>query len=524
VVIAPAPETLSFGEAVVVQTLAGLVARSSPGPGRRELVWIERPGSPSYDEWFRRCRARLEFEVVSGKHDVWGLVRRFVKSGILEGYVLYRKDPSRRGPYEGTPEDVSLNIATSLCSVLPVVAVEASLEEKAKRAGLVMRGDARDQDARWLLKRYGAAFSKIVLGSIDPLTPIARDAAVANRALVSRGPLSFARLDPGAAVLGWGFGDEAGFTRRATVRGAFQTATNWCFNLPVLSAGDTGLGYRVKDRKEAPARSAGREDPDTRYVAFLLSDGDNVQWAMSGYLRGESGRHYWGSPDRGRIPFGWGLPVVDLLQLCPYALDYVAETATSRDDLVLYGAGGYYYPDLFASERKERRVLARHARRTCKYMQAAHIDKMALIAMDWDGDAARSAYRVYAREMPGLEAVFAMQYYPYSAGRGRVLRIGRDKGPDLLVISPRFSLWANRRDTDRAGTPEKIAAEIDRWAARPARSPEDRVALIIVHAWSWFEEGGVKARGYRPAFWCARRLEGKVRVCTPAELVDRLKK
>lgn len=50
----------------------------------------------------------------------------------------------------------------------------------------------------------------------------------------------------------------------------------------------------------------------TRYVAFAMGDGDNLQWVTGGFIGGSG---WWAAPERGCIPFGWGLPLSSLMQV-----------------------------------------------------------------------------------------------------------------------------------------------------------------------------------------------------------------
>ena len=85
----------------------------------------------------------------------------------------------------------------------------------------------------------------------------------------------------------------------------------------MLSSGATGLDYPFKPFAPPADASAAPAAADTRYVAFVMSDGDNVQWLMLNFCKGQDAKQYWACPDRGRMPFGWTLPAMDLLQLCP---------------------------------------------------------------------------------------------------------------------------------------------------------------------------------------------------------------
>jgi len=532
----PAPDRLlqldwrqcrGFDEQVLGQTLSGVAAAAAREAGAGDLVWIDLVGSPSYGEWKQRLVTRLKLtpEAPVGP---WELLARLRASGVVKGYVLYQPEGGDRAVYEGVPADESLNVATSLCAPLRAVALSPELAKRADGLGMGCLADARGKDAAWLLADWGDKLSRGVLGLQDPRTPIMRDAAVAMGALTLHGgaqqAAAMARVTPGSPVLGWGFGGEDTFTGAASRHGLFITATNWCWNLPATGCGETGLAAPLPRLNQAPSPVA--DDGRQRYVSFILSDGDNVQWAMGNYLHHPD---YWACPERGRMPYGWGLPAVDLAQLCPMALDYVAETRKAGDDFVLYGAGGYYYPDQFASLRNDPLALARHAGRLNPYLARLGISTMALIGMDWDSDASRAAYSAYAAQMPALRAIWALQYAPYSAGGGQVLWTKRPDGSELPVVSARGELWAHRGNYARAGSPEKVAALLNEWARQPVTKPEDRFGWVVVHAWSPFwrespqerrEDGG--DRGYRPALWCAERLDPSLKVVGPEELAARL--
>mgnify|MGYP005853072339 FL=1 len=543
IVLSESHNRLEFGEHLLLQTLSGLVAHRARTRGAKELIWIG-IDSPSYDEWRRRfleysgacCDPRI--------YTVWELVDRYRDTGLVKGYILCRKDPADRALYEGVPADWSVNAATALCPLLSGVAVEEELEERARASGLRMLVDVRDKDEAWLWGNYGRRFSRRVLARQDPKSAVMCQEVVAFQAgLSSRCDALYDRalgaMRPGSPVLGWGFGLENEQTGPSSRYGLLQTATNWCINLPLLSSGKTGLRYPF--RPFALPATTGPEDSGARYVSFVLSDGDNVQWLMLNFCRGDEAYQYWGSPDRGRMPFGWTIPAMDLLQLCPYALDYLRDTATPNDDFVLAG-GGYYYPDEFGAARPKADALVLHARRLAKYMQRCGLTLLMVNCQEWDSPGALDAYAVYAREIPFLEGILVVQYAPYTAGGGAVRWVTRRDGCRIPVITARHAIWSNRHGVEREGSPGRVADDLGRWASEPCRSSEDRFAWTVVHAWSWFRHVAPAvdaaeeevpqqsyarsddiARGYRPALWCSERLPSNVHVVTPRELVARLR-
>lgn len=539
IVISESHNQISFPEGLLLNSLSGLVARACSAGKTNEMVWISLSNGPSYDEWQARFLKYTGAAKVEGAMKVWDLVERY--KPLLKGYVLCRADTAQRPLYEGKPASTSVNVATALSSVLEGVVIEESLEEQAKAHGLELLLDARDKDEQWLWDNYDARFSRGVLGRQDPKSFVNRDAIVAMQAMVAGRvddvyERALSVLRPGSPMLGWGIGLEDAQTGPCSRHACFQTATNWCVNLPLLSSGKTGMDYPVQPFPK-PADAALTPDDNTRYVSFILSDGDNVQWLMLNFCKGEEAAQFWACPDRGKMPFGWTIPAADLLQLCPYTLDYLRETATSHDNFVLLG-GGYYYPDWFGQEYDNpREMLAAQARRTALYMSKCGLTTLLVNVQDWDSKEAVAAYETYADEIPALDALFVIQYAPYTGGAGEIRWMNRKMGRSLPVISCRNALWCGRGSDPREGTPSRVAKMLNEWAARPITKPEDRFAWVIIHAWSWFKQGNAPAdeevdqnapvqpgvaRGYRPALWCTERLDSRIKLVTPTTLATML--
>jgi len=69
-------------------------------------------------------------------------------------------------------------------------------------------------------------------------------------------------------------------------------------------------------------------------VAFVMSDGDNIQWLQGGWRSDE----WYGSPDRGAVPIGWTFaPAME--SLAPVILDWAKSNATANDTFVAGPSG-----------------------------------------------------------------------------------------------------------------------------------------------------------------------------------------
>lgn len=436
----------SFEMAVVLQTLAGLVARQALQARSREMIWVP-PPQTAYRHWLKMLLAHTGARL-DGNHSIWELVERYRARGVVKGYVLYRFERSSRPVNEITPEmDISLNVATSLCSVLNAVAVDESLQQEAEARGLRLLADA-SMSSEYIGKTFPAA------------------------KLRSRHPPSLWELD-------------------------------W------------------------------RED--VHYVAFIMSDGDNVSWLMGNFIE-DAERAWWSNPHRGKFPIGWSFCYTDLAQVCPYALQHLYETATPKDDLVLMG-GGYYYPDRFGVKRSEPLKLLRlHAERVGAYMRMGRLRTLLFNTQRWDSPEAVRAYRLFAQTAPNLLGIFAIQYYPYPAGKGKVIWVDNEQGDQIPVVSARYAIWSNVR-RENEGTPSMVARWLNSQPVRGQGNVEERFSWVTVHCWSWFRkrteseppeaedidqakdtQPGVE-RGLSPVKWCVEQLAPHVQVVTPSNLL-----
>jgi len=533
---------------MLVQSVSGLAAQAVNEGKGDELVWLSGL-SVDMEEWGRRFRADHPSVVIRSTLAPWELVERYQKRGLIKGYLLYRFDRSKADiPGKLRPGmDLSVNIATSLAGILGGVLVDESLEADAKAHGLTLLLDVRTKTQQWCFDTYQGQFTRQMLLAMDPKMAEPRDYAIAHRAFAIFGhdePLTsaLAWLDSPAPILGWIGGDEFAATRMATIYGNFQTATSRCPNLPVLMAGAS----------EAPAPKVPQLDPkridwkDTRStVSFFTSDGDNVLFLSSGFFH--SNAYFWNSPLRGKMPFNWSAPLAHLVQLAPQVIEYAVDTRTPNDWLVEWH-GGYYYPDLFASERPNRwEILGTQARRTWAMMRRSGAAMIAFNVRHYDSPDAMKAYATIIGQTDGLLAVLAFQYSPYNVGAGKVFWFRDARGIEIPVITLRYQVWWNLNHRVNTGTPAKVAREIRESVANGAPDELPRNDWAMGNVWAYFKPtagndenaenlvpkkelppgmsyerlGGV--RGYAPLAWCADRLPDTIRIVPASEMAWRVR-
>ncbi len=526
----------------MVQSVAGLAAKSVNEGRGHEMVWVA-TDTVDMQDWLDRFLKRHPEVELRGTVGLWDLVDRYAKTGVIQGYILYRADCSKGEINQHRRDmDCSINVATSLAGLLNGITVDEGLEAAAQAHGLKMLVDARDKTQAWCFDTYQGQLNRRMLCTQDPRKPNVRDLAIAQKALTVYGngkPITeiMKWLEPLSPILGWNGGDEFDTTALSSDFGHIQTATDWCNNLPVLMAGTEAA--RSPQARSFDPRAIDWNDSRSA-VSFVCSDGDNVQWWEGNFFRSAEGKSYWGAPERGKIPFGWSCCFAHLAQLCPEIIGYAAATQSANDSFIEWG-GGYYFPDRFGAKRTNRwDLLAEHSWRTWAIMKTNNTRIIGFNVAKFDSPDALKAYATIAGQTDGLLGILVFQYDQYEAGAGKVFWVKDRNGVEIPVVSARYSIWNHLNNRPRAGTPAKVAREIRQSVERTPMTGQPRYDWVIAHAWSWFEKspgldetaedapqdnagsrGGV--RGYAPATWCAERLPSSIRTVLPEELLWRIR-
>lgn len=113
-------------------------------------------------------------------------------------------------------------------------------------------------------------------------------------------------------------------------------------NLSVFS------GVTKAELKQKPQAPTPRLDPSKVYIAFTMSDGDNLS-TWPGYFRG-----YFEDPLHGTIPIGWGMTPA-LIEVAPTMAQWYYDRATPNDEFICDVSGiGYIYPPDWATALRDR--------------------------------------------------------------------------------------------------------------------------------------------------------------------------
>jgi hypothetical protein len=226
------------------------------------------------------------------------------------------------------------------------------------------------------LREYATALGAAVIW-LDP--SIADESQLLNNFLSS--------MPAGSNYMGW-WPDEAPGVERASTYGITTIASDFATNLTMHS----GMP-RTVNTKPIPPKPVLQ---NKIYVAFILSDGDNLQYVE--HLM----RKLWNNPDRGAVPMGWTLSPA-MLDAMPGALNYYWQTSTDNDNLISGPSGyGYTYPNSWPSQD----LLNQFVAKTEDYNQRAGL-RVITIWNTITGGINQNVGQAFASHAPSLLGVTA---------------------------------------------------------------------------------------------------------------------
>lgn len=480
VIVCTLPRDLS--ERMMLESLSGLAAQGVNNGVFNEMIWIS-SGDSVYEKLYERTK-----QIVGIRHEremeLWQLLDYLHHKQIVKGYVLYRADTSIGHDYSDRLDmDFSSNVATVYGAVLGGVLIDENLQQQAIDAGLPLLKDCRGITPQQCFDDNRSRLNNISALCVDPRVENCRDFAIAHKTMVYYGTGQFTEqvlewVQPLSPIVGWNCGGEDNHTGPVSRWGLFNTASNWCRNLPFLSSA-RGKVQLVKASEMSP-ENIDFTDSST-FHSFVMSDGDNMQWSMGRFTQSEL---YYGNPNRGLI--SWTTCPINLSLISPFTWNDIATGQNGVSSLIEYG-GGYQYADQFAVNRPNREVLlTQFARRINLHMKQMGITVFGFICMDVRSAAAMEAYRIYAREIENLTGMMAVQYYPYELG-GEIIWVDSARDADIPVVTARYSVWNSiSYARPNAGSPEYVASLINRDALRTPADEDGKLAWTVAHVWSEF--------------------------------------
>jgi hypothetical protein len=522
----------------MLHSLAGLAAKSVREGSGDAMLWLDYNGADSYSPALLTDYLAASGAADQGVKTAWQLVDLFKQAGLVSGYIIYNFETGTRGIYADGALDESVNVATSMASILNAIIIQPGQVATAQAHGLTQLLDARGQTEQWVWQNYGTQFNQMAVLVQDPKLPNLRELAIGLKVFCLFGvdalaSTVYAAMPANTPILGWNQGDEYVQTALATQWGHWNDANNLSNNLPVLSSLVPDADLPVGDL-DLNARS--RVDvtrlvweTDVHYTAMILSDGDSFN--LNVYFLNDPERMFYQHRNRGQFPFGWGTASASLYQLAPSVLRLLGQQATANDSHLLVG-GGYYYPERYGSSRADAPLTA-HLDDIAAYMSAMNQRMFWSVYApgNWNSAQAATARTAVAQHLPFLDGAFAIDYTQYSLGQGQIFWNDNGSGVEIPTLMARHSIWNNVADAGD-GTPLEVADSVNNSAHTGAPNDATYFDWILVHAWSFFQNGqdipqtGVSAdiaagieRAYGSASWCAARLADHVRLVKPDELL-----
>lgn len=469
-------ETDNWEEDMLLESLSGLAAQAVNTGRFDKMVWKE-VDNTSYKRIFEHSVNALSIKNIE-KMNVWDLLKYLKKKKIVKGYVLFNREKERNKIIS----DYSSNVATVYSSLLSGVLIEESLEKKAISLGLKKLKDARTETMEECFSKNKARLSNSSALSVHPSVANMRDYAIAHKLMLFADERELAEdvlewVRPLSPILGWGCGDEFDATSIISEYGHYNTASDWCVNLPFISA----AAPYIELEKANEIKLEEIDFTDTSYVhSFVMSDGDNMQWTIGAFVDNPV---YAGNSKVKETGVSWTLCPINLSVISPVSWNEIVRKQGEKNSIIEYG-GGYQYPDLFAIRRENRKELIREfARRINVHLKKMNIKIFGALFRNVESKEAQEAMQIYAEELEGITGMIAIQYFPYELGK-KVFWYKNKQGNDIPMLTADFSLWNEvNKNRPNCGTPEYVSSLINR---EMLSDSDSNYSWTIVHAWSDF--------------------------------------
>lgn len=326
---------MTKAEQTMIATLQGLIASKTDN-----AIYILSSSEPDYEIWLKDLKSchKIKYKMID---DSWELINKFKK--FITGYVLYS---SSKPP--------SINNACTMASLKDSIAIDESIEWILNKHGINnLIKDCRDTDKYWAFDNLwdcGLNHSTVIELSPDKLAPL-RDYAVLSKSLIfyeddvkdyELRERIFSSMSHNGRILGWG-PDEHGNVSLASKYGIDMTASDWAYNLSVLSS------FKSEPYALEKHDTDNKNQDGFHYVTFIMSDGDNMQWLLGSNY---SNKNWFGSPYRKDFTLGWSLNP-SLYYLAPTVFNSYYKSDNYNNFVTAPSGNGYMYPSKFPQDRLE---------------------------------------------------------------------------------------------------------------------------------------------------------------------------
>lgn len=275
--------------------------------------------------------------------DLWSLFEIFSSSVTDMGYTLYKS----------TNADMSRNNAVTLASAEGWAICDEAYKVRLEELGYVQKADGSSMTQEECFDAYKDKLNNDMIfhlhntfdGNIDYCIMTKNYMfAIEDSAYVGSPGLAFFEkvmdwAEDNIPIFGTGGNvNEDTYTSIVSINGAYNLPSEWAQNLSILAALQKTAKPKYEDAQITP-------EEGKHYMAFYLTDGDNVQIQMGTFPYDE---RYFGSSYRGEFPMTWGIAPT-LADLCSPVLDYYYENMTRQDSFIAGPSGiGYCHPSNYS--------------------------------------------------------------------------------------------------------------------------------------------------------------------------------
>lgn len=392
--------------------------------------------------------------------------------------------------YDLAPDDISINLAATVCAARSLLGVPRVLADKFRDKLPTLFDAARCTGSR--AERQNEVF-ELCKDELNPAGIVhqvvegadfhleLRDFAIERRYftfftddecaedLVLRDKvLRWAKRNIG--IYGW-TKNEIAFLKSVSAYGNYVVPMDWSANHSYFSARDS-LVHRCKqaERTSAPAKESGKH-----YLAIVVSDGDNVQWLERDFSADSTFGQRMKSPFSYKM--NWTISP-SMASLCPSVLEKIYSYA--KNDYFITGVSGIGYTNLLTYPAEH---LPAYAEITADAMHRSDLKYICMldnVNMLSDSEEVRHRLDILAshREIHG--GIWELDPDRYQSGGGRVL-FSSDGKPFLSV---RLSLWhpSNRMGMITHAWLDEYAEKINSYPISP--KTVDGYTVLNVHPWT----------------------------------------
>lgn len=476
----------SFERNTLMASLSGIVARTSA-----DVAMGFRASNSNSDPEFWVDQYLADHP---GVNKVWqGSVPWFLDryKANLSGYVVY--------------DAATINEGTSVAGALGAVMVDASLLNGTigtalSSAGLAQVADVRGRDSAWVYNTYRAQFSKDLIFRQQPqFSYQLRSYAVLNAGFVfdATGAQRDAYLSgqhDHSLVLGWGYNnDEHEFFSSASTHNLMAVPADHLQSAAAPSQWDVTIPKQASHTLPTEPTTAG-----AHYVAFVMSDGDNVQWVTNDFARSS---RWFGSPHRGDFDMTFDLSPA-LADVNPVAMKYLYDQAAGdahKTFFVTAGGKGIVYPSQVPD-------ISGFMDATVAAMKA--VDHNVISVLDDVVDLPALEQMVERPETLGL----MLKTGPAYAGLHGAIYWHEGKP----IVSTKYTLW------DGFDSPNEIIASLNA-APRDPLHNQASYTIVNVHPWSTSLADGGQGDPMSNLKYIVGGLDDAVQVVTLEELMIQLR-